>query len=585
MKKKIFLLVTLFLLVVGYSCQEEVSDIWNTEKNFPAEALNTEVAKQFFESNIHQIALPKTQNRKVSQSKADSAQHVHTKQCNHTDHAKTRDLPDIRESNIVPAWDERREWSDAEATYVEVPLTISGDKLYAHKIRKRKNEKTTFERVKPTCMLVFEQKRGSEKIECFMITLIGEKSYLKEHGKRMRKLHHRPNDGAFSGIVYQSHLNGKIKYAYVYTNGEKTHKIFRTSCKMKSNDSPENTFLSVALVDRSLAASTYSIDWEIEEYYCSFCRSFHTVEEGGSGCEVEITYCQSCNQNINDCSCCYDCHQNPCQCCSSCNDYPCTCNSCWICYRNPCMCNLCKVCYSEPCACGSMCQGCNEFFCVCCRQCGQKDCSCCKVCYAYPCTCSNSNPCNGPKCSTCNGLLTSPATRSGVCKLCDCSWWTGGHNRILNKMQQRLKLKYAEGQLDDIKQGSKEADSGDNQKPENSHIHAMREPGETIEQTINEMRNFFVKEIGKYQKDNNYVSLGMALHPIMDSYSPVHDFNTWEGRWIDYVPHTIESTHLYPSRTEQAANAIETICEGLQNKESPEALFDNWLTSYKNTTE
>lgn len=96
-------------------------------------------------------------------------------------HAACRD---IQESNIVPLWDEARKWSDSVSVYIEIPLNISGGKLYAHKTIKRKGKKTIFERVRPESMLVFEQRLGKKKTDCYMVTLIGEKDYMKKHGKK-----------------------------------------------------------------------------------------------------------------------------------------------------------------------------------------------------------------------------------------------------------------------------------------------------------------------------------------------------------------------------------------------------------------
>ena len=92
------------------------------------------------------------------------------------------------------------------------------------------------------------------------------------------------HDNAFTGVWYKSYLSGRIKSAYYYTDGKRTHKIFRTTHQQQSKYSKDNDFLSVNLVDRSL--STYSIDWENDVYYCAFCGMYHTYD--GGGCEVLI---------------------------------------------------------------------------------------------------------------------------------------------------------------------------------------------------------------------------------------------------------------------------------------------------------
>ena len=41
-------------------------------------------------------------------------------------------------------------------------------------------------------MLVFEQKIGQKSVDCYMVTLIGEKSYIKKHKKKMKTMRHLP---------------------------------------------------------------------------------------------------------------------------------------------------------------------------------------------------------------------------------------------------------------------------------------------------------------------------------------------------------------------------------------------------------
>jgi len=267
---------------------------------------------------------------------------------------------------------------------------------------KRKGKKTIFERIKPECMLVFEQKRGEKKIDCYMVTLVGEKGYIKKHGKKMKTMRHIPDDHAFTGVWYKSYLSGRIKSAYYYSNGKRTHKIFRATCQQQSDYSKDNDFLSISLIDRSLSVSSYSIDWENDVYYCAFCGLYHTYD--GGGCEVLIEYCTRCGQNVNDCSCCY------------------------YCGNNPCTCNDCFVCGNDPCTCYSQCPDCGHDPCICCPDCGNYPCTCCPVCGNSPCTCDdgNTNPdnpddCNGPKCPECGGLIMDGiATRASVsCPICD----------------------------------------------------------------------------------------------------------------------------------------------------------------------
>ena len=215
-------------------------------------------------------------------------------------------------------------------------------------------------------------------------------------------MRHIPDNHAFTGIWYKSYPSGRIQSAYYYTNGKRTHKIFRAGCQQQSDYSKDNDFLSISLVDRSLSASSYSIDWENDVYYCAFCGLYHTYD--GGGCEVLIEYCTRCGQNVDDCNCCY------------------------YCGNDPCTCNVCFVCGSDPCTCYSQCPDCGHDPCICCPDCRNFPCTCCPNCGNDPCICDDENTepdnpddCNGPKCPECGGLIMDGiTTRASVsCPICD----------------------------------------------------------------------------------------------------------------------------------------------------------------------
>ena len=416
MKKKKLIFILALFAALWYSCYDDLPGSWKHKQEDTQKTgdntMRLDAAKRYY-SHISQLVLPQTQDKMHGHEANDSTDvtkdstHIHTDTCRH-EHT-TRSLPDVQGSNIIPLWNEYREWSDSTSNYVEIPLNVSGGKLCAHKTMKRKGEKTIFERIKPECMLVFEQKIGQKSVDCYMVTLIGEKSYIKKHKKKMKTMRHLPDDNAFTGVWYKSYLSGRIKSAYYYTDGKRTHKIFRTTHQQQSKYSKDNDFLSVNLVDRSL--STYSIDWENDVYYCAFCGMYHTYD--GGGCEVLIEYCTNCGQNVNDCSCCYYCGNNPC-----------TCNVCFMCGNDPCICDICPTCGYNPCIC---CFNCGNYPCTCCPVCGYSSCVCCPVCGDFPCTCydgntdpDNPDDCNGPKCSECGGLIMDGiATRaSASCPIC-----------------------------------------------------------------------------------------------------------------------------------------------------------------------
>ena len=190
MKKKKLIFILALFAVIWNSCFDDLPYSRRQERNQKTtdDAISLNAVKKYY-SHIPLLTLPQTQDKAKgghgmndSIDTAKDSTHVHTDACQHKHH--TRGLPDIQESKIVPLWDEARKWSDSVSVYIEIPLNISGGKLYAHKTIKRKGKKTIFERVRPESMLVFEQRLGKKKTDCYMVTLIGEKDYMKKHGKK-----------------------------------------------------------------------------------------------------------------------------------------------------------------------------------------------------------------------------------------------------------------------------------------------------------------------------------------------------------------------------------------------------------------
>jgi RHS repeat-associated protein len=94
--------------------------------------------------------------------------------------------------------------------------------------------------------------------------------------------------------------------------------------------------------------------------------------------------------------------------------------------------------------------------------------------------------------------------------------------------------------LEWIKDGSASVDAPVNQIPGvgNSYEHAMRDPGQSIDDAKAKMCAFIKKNMAEYNAKINgpglielqeaYEALGRAMHPIMDSTSPVHrGFQAW----------------------------------------------------------
>lgn len=445
MKKKILIALSLIVLIVGYSCQEdlEVVDPMSQDVGkgrLSVAQLDAESAKSLYEIMNNIVELPSWAEEEECND-SDCKQHAHSEVEIHSDSCKNdscihnlygrmhndssnkqmrykarSDLPELKKSNIRLEWDNAREWSDNKAKYVEVPLNVGG-KLYALKKWKQKNEKKTQnERSKVECMFVFEQKHGTEQVNSYIVTLIGTKEYLKKNKEKVKGLRHKPNDGKFTGYVYKSDLNGHIKQGYGYTDGKITHKIF-SGHVFRNKEVPENvTYLQMGLFDMAVNASSYSLGWE---YYCPVCGNEHEMDDDGQ-CDYIIEYCRNCNQPVDECECCYSCGQYPCECCYNCGDYPCRC--CYNCNQYPCQC--CYVCGEYPCQC---CKICKDYPCTCndskdCPNCGYDPCICCGVCHEYPCSCTPVAPpqdCPGPKCSTCGKSIGS--SRSVSCPTCMCA--------------------------------------------------------------------------------------------------------------------------------------------------------------------
>jgi hypothetical protein len=68
-------------------------------------------------------------------------------------------------------------------------------------------------------------------------------------------------------------------------------------------------------------------------------------------------------------------------------------------------------------------------------------------------------------------------------------------------------------------------------------MHAMRAPGQTVEEAERLMNNFIRQQVADYKRlmaegktDEAYFALGMAMHPLMDATSPAHEgMQEWKG--------------------------------------------------------
>jgi len=87
---------------------------------------------------------------------------------------------------------------------------------------------------------------------------------------------------------------------------------------------------------------------------------------------------------------------------------------------------------------------------------------------------------------------------------------------------------------DQVESGSKDVDAWYKQLG-GTYKHAMRDPGQSVKEARKKMCEFIKKNLKDYNKylgmgknKKAYHSLGMALHPVMDSTSPMHKgFQEW----------------------------------------------------------
>jgi RHS repeat-associated protein len=124
-------------------------------------------------------------------------------------------------------------------------------------------------------------------------------------------------------------------------------------------------------------------------------------------------------------------------------------------------------------------------------------------------------------------------------------WGTDAHHAILHYAFPDLPGAY----LDRVMAGSDSVDSILNQFGDTNYMHAMRGKNETPEDARRKACDFVNMHMQQYQrlmKLSNvasvfrveaYEQLGMALHPIMDSTSPMHEGRQAWDPWNDWVWH------------------------------------------------
>lgn len=147
-------------------------------------------------------------------------------------------------------------------------------------------------------------------------------------------------------------------------------------------------------------------------------------------------------------------------------------------------------------------------------------------------------------------------------------------------------------QLQKIKDGSEEADIKKYQTIDYNHMHAMRQPGETVAQAVAKMKDYFIAQVIDFKSTGNYFYLGMALHPIMDAYASPHsgfkvfdgDFWSTNGMAMHYAELTVNAGNAkdYLNAKGAVTNIYAMINKLPSNptNSSISNIFDQWLSGY-----
>jgi RHS repeat-associated protein len=109
-------------------------------------------------------------------------------------------------------------------------------------------------------------------------------------------------------------------------------------------------------------------------------------------------------------------------------------------------------------------------------------------------------------------------------------WPTWTHNQIIRAAFDET---LTESEMEVLIEASKYTDSEEFQSLELSYMHAMRAPGQTVEEAeilaikfINQQQLSYLNRGG----NDALFELGMGMHTIMDSYSPAHrGYQQWDG--------------------------------------------------------
>jgi hypothetical protein len=121
-------------------------------------------------------------------------------------------------------------------------------------------------------------------------------------------------------------------------------------------------------------------------------------------------------------------------------------------------------------------------------------------------------------------------------------WGAPIHNQIIDEEYSGL----SQTLRNEIYAGSREADSRKYQNSAHAYMHAMTDmtTDQSVEDAQKQMWGFVFDNLHCYneylnvgdQKSACYY-LGFAMHPIMDSTCPVHNWHEWGGTWSEWPVH------------------------------------------------
>lgn len=152
-----------------------------------------------------------------------------------------------------------------------------------------------------------------------------ERKHLKKFQSRKEAEWYDPKHTDYSGLFLVSLPNGVLLHGINFENGHHSflfrpnlhqHTTTRTATFNKQDSSLVSSF-SMRLVTSDSSIRTYSYDDESGELAeCVICKGDSTT------CDCfNVTYCQDCNNKIDECTCCSICGDDPCSCpdiCSQC---------------------------------------------------------------------------------------------------------------------------------------------------------------------------------------------------------------------------------------------------------------------------